>query len=187
MRPNNDGASGADGDWAHEHRYRTLVATPAVRAALHRNAARARLPLSAEELLSRAASVTPLMGRPMLDGAARGRRLGLALRLRTGRTREAEPAAPVGRVIAAVLCSLALRAQEVRAVAQHEDGCTLTADIPSDARTFGGVLEVTVTGGPAGPTSVRAKAEIPGQLVDWGRSRQALDTLVADLHAPDLV
>ncbi|MBA8947575.1 MULTISPECIES: hypothetical protein [Streptomyces] len=180
------GGTATDGGWAHEHRYDVLLATPAVHEAVRRNAARARRPMSAQEFLSRAASLTPLVGAPMLGGAERGRRLGLALRLRTGRTREAELPVPVGRVLAAVLCSLALRAQEVRAVAQHEDGCTLTADIPSDARTFGGVLEVCVTRAAPGTTSVRAKAEIPGQLIDWGTSRRTLDTLLADLNAPDL-
>ncbi|AOT60317.1 MULTISPECIES: hypothetical protein [Streptomyces] len=186
MRQTPDPAGPEDG-WPHEHRYEVLIATPAVREAVRRSAEGARHPVSAEEFLSRAAAVMPLVGGSMLRGAARGRRLALALRVRTGKTAEALLPEPVGRVVTAVLCSMARHAQPVRAVEQHEDGCTLTAEIPSDARTYGGVLEVTVTRSADGATSVRAKAQIPGQLVDWGKSRRTLDSLVADLRAPDPV
>ncbi|MBA0053933.1 hypothetical protein E0L36_24700 [Streptomyces sp. AJS327] len=172
------------GGWWDEHRYEVLVSTPEVREAVSASAAGARAPMSAEEFLARAFAVLPFVGHQAVHGAAHGNRLGRRLGLRTGRTREEALPRPVGWVTTAVLCSLARHAQPVSAVEQHADGCTLTAEIPSDARTFGGVLTVTVGRGAEGHTTVRARAEIPGQLLDWGRSRQALDTLLADLRCP---
>ncbi|MFF4078805.1 hypothetical protein ACFYZN_05305 [Streptomyces sp. NPDC001777] len=183
MEPDTGGTGPGDG-WPDEHRYEVLVRVPAVRDAITASASRTRLPMSAEEFLSRAASAVPLVGRPVLRGAEHGRRLGRKLRFRTGKSYETELAQPVGRALVAVLCSLALHGQGIRSVEQHEDGCTLTADIPSDARTFGGVLTVTVTRSGGHASAVRAKAEIPGQLVDWGRSKQALAALAADLGNP---
>ncbi|MFJ2899412.1 hypothetical protein ACIO87_31615 [Streptomyces sp. NPDC087218] len=183
MEPDTGGTGPGDG-WPDEHRYEVLVRVPAVRDAITASASRTQLPMSAEEFLSRAASAVPLVGRPMLRGAEHGRGLGRKLRFRTGKSYETELAQPVGRALVAVLCSLALHGQGIRSVEQHEDGCTLTADIPSDARTFGGVLTVTVTRSGHGTSAVRARAEIPGQLVDWGRSKQALAALAADLGNP---
>lgn len=101
---------------------------------------------------------------------------------RTGKSQAAEFTAPIGHVIAAVLCSLARNSQAVTKAEQLEDGCILTAGISSDWKTYGGNLTVDVRRIPQG-TAVEATATIPGQLYDWGKSKKVLATLVADVPA----
>jgi hypothetical protein len=173
----------AGADWSGDHRFEVVIGIPVVRAAISGCAARAGVPMSAEEFLARAAAVVPAFGRAMNRGAIGGRALALSRGWGTGTSRDAEIPAPIGRVIACVLCSMAFHAQAVQAVEQREDGCTLTAGIPSDRKTFGGVLRVSVDRGDGGTTTVRAQAQIPGQLYDWGKSKQTLAALFADLLA----
>jgi hypothetical protein len=183
MPAENDGyrADAAD-DWYGEHRFAVITNIPAVSRAIGSCAAHAPARMSAEEFLARAAVVFP-RGPAMRRGAARGHGLALRLGWRTVKSREAELPAPVGRVIASVLCSLAYHGQTVDSVEQREDGCTLTAEIPSDFKTFGGVLEVNVRRGSGGSTTMHATAQIPGQLFDWGKSKQTLAALFADVLA----
>jgi hypothetical protein len=185
MSAERDG-NGADAaaDWADEHRFEVIIAVPVVREAISGCAAHARVPMSAEEFLARAAVVLPALGRAIRSGsAARGRARALKRGWRTGRSQETGIPAPIGRVIASVLCSMAYHGQAVHCVEQREGGCTLTAEIPSDRKTFGGVLQVDIDGGDDRTTTVHAKAEIPGQLYDWGKSRQTLAALFADILA----
>lgn len=145
----------------------------------------ARQGMSGEEFLLRFANsltVVPGAKTAFLSGVARGRERGLQRGYQTGKSQSAEFAAPVGHVIAAVLCSLARNSQAVTATEQLEDGCRITADIPSDRRTFGGILTVAIGPGPQG-TAVEAGATIPGQVYDWGKSKKVLATLVADVPA----
>lgn len=178
--------NGADAgaDWADDHRFEVITSVPVVRDAVSACAAHARVPLSVEEFLQRAAVVFPALGRALDRGAAaRGRQFALKRGWRTGRSREAETSAPVGRVIASVLCSMALHGQVVHSVEQGADGCTLIAEIPADRKTFGGVLHVRIARGAARGSVLQAQAEIPGQLYDWGKSKQTIADLFAGVLA----
>lgn len=174
---------GAGTSWEYEHRYTVLVTHPAVCQAVYRSASRAEVGMSAEAFLAVAAEMVPLVGETLPGSAEQGRRLGAWLGFRRKATREAQLGIPVGRAIARTLCSLALHGQGIRRVDQYVHGCSVTADIPSDVKTFGGVLAVTVTG-TGNSTNVRAQAEIPGQLIDWGKSRQTLTAFLSDLELP---
>lgn len=183
MSAGHDGhVADAGGDWYAEHRFEVITSVPAVSSAIGSCAAHAPTRMSAEEFLARAAVVLP-HGTAIRRGSARGRALALRWGLRTDKSRETEIPAPVGQVIASVLCSLAYHGQAVHSVEQREDGCTLTAEIPSDLKTFGGVLQVSVSRGSSGSTTVHATAQIPGQLYDWGKSKQTLAALFADVLA----
>ncbi|MGW1809818.1 hypothetical protein [Streptomyces sp. NPDC002078] len=173
MSAEQDG-NGADAaaDWADEHRFEVIIGVPVVRQAISSCAAHAQVPMSAEEFLARAAVVFPALGRAIRSGsAARGRARALKRGWRTGRSQETGIPAPIGRVIASVLCSMAYHGQAVHSVEQREGGCTP------------GVLQVDIDGGDDRTTTVHAKAEIPGQLYDWGKSRQTLAALFADILA----
>lgn len=174
----------ASPDWADEYRFEVIIGIPVVRKAVSSCAAHARIPMSAEEFLAKAAVAFPALGGAMHRGAAtRGRTWALKRGWRTGTSRVAEIPAPVGRTIASVLCSMAFHGQVVRSVEQWEDGCTLIAEIPSDRKTFGGVLHVHIDRSAHRSTTLHAGAEIPGQLYDWGKSKQTLADLFADVLA----
>lgn len=146
----------------------------------------AHVGMSAEEFLLQFANTLPSLmpgaRSAFLRGAARGRERALRRGYKTGKSQVAEFTAPIGHVIAAVLCSLARNSQAVTGTEQLEDGCILTADIPSDAKTFGGTLTIEVERIPNG-TAIEGTATIPGQLYDWGKSKKILATLIADVPA----
>jgi hypothetical protein len=171
-------------DWSEEHRFEVVVAVPAVRISVADCMSRARAPMSADEFLSGFATDLPrTFERAFRRGADRGRDFGERMGLRTAKSRDGRTAAPIGHAIAWALCSLAARAQRVRSVEQAEDGCTLIAAIPSDRRSFGGELRISLRRGGDGGTEIHAEAEIPGQLYDWGTSKKTLAALFADLGA----
>lgn len=179
--------SGADwADWADEHRLEILLARPEVRSMVSACTRNARAGMSAEEFLQQFANSVALLvpgGRSaFLRGAVRGRERALRRGLKTGKSQAAQFAAPIGHVTAAVLCSLARNSQAVTGTEQLEDGCVLTAAVPSDARTFGGILTVEIGRTPQG-TAIEGAVTIPGQLYDWGKSKKVLATLVADVPA----
>jgi len=176
-----DVAGVAGADWSDEHRFAVIVGIPTVRDAVGQRMAQARAPMSAEEFLARVGSVLPNLDGALQRGQQRGRALGQSLGTRTGKVRDGECSAPIGWVIADALCSLAGRAQAIQSVEQGEDGCTLVAAIPSDRKTFGGVLRIGLTRIADGRCAVHAEAEIPGQLIDWGKSKQTLADLFTDL------
>lgn len=171
-------------DWADEHRLESLLAHPEVRSMVSACARNAQAGMSGEEFLLQFANTMAALipgGRSaFLHGAARGRERGLRRGYQTGKSHPTEFTAPIGHVITAVLCSLARNCQAVTGTEQLDDGCILTADIPSDWKTFGGTLTIEVRRIPNG-TAVEGTATIPGQLYDWGKSKKVLATLIADV------
>lgn len=174
------------GVWADECRLELLLARPEVKSMVSACVQNAHADMSAEDFLLQVANTLPLampgMRSVFLRGAARGRERGLRRGFKTGKSQVAEFNAPIGYVIAAVLCSLARNSQAVTGTEQLEEGCVLTADIPSDAKTFGRILTIEVARMPNG-TAIEGTATIPGQLYDWGKSKEVLATLIADVPA----
>jgi hypothetical protein len=177
-------APDASGHWSAEHRVELLLARPELRSMLDACTRNATTSMSADQFLARAAAAMPIpfTGAAMLRGAARGRRTALRIGVRTGKSASAEFAAPIGYVTAAVLCSLARNTQPLTSVEDLKDGSALTAEIQPDRKTFGGVLTIELRGTSAG-TTLSAQAAIPGQIYDWGKSKQTLATLIADVPA----
>lgn len=88
--------------------------------------------------------------------------------------------APPGRVIAAILCSLASRGQTLREGAQAEDGCVLTGVLPSSAWHWAGTIAAEIARDGTS-TTVSATVNIPGQAFAWGRGTKAAAELLADV------
>ena len=173
----------ADEDWAHETRYDALVAIPEVRERIARNADLAEKRMTGEEFLALADKIggkAGLLPVPVAPVAQLVQPIYEDMGIRTGKTRAERVRWPVGRVIVAVLCSLARHGMTIRSVRQADDGCIVEAEIPSDVRSFGGTLVVTV-GRANGTTDVEAATKIGGQLFDWGKSAACLRELFADI------
>jgi hypothetical protein len=181
----NEGGVGGGVHWTDDPRFEVIVDVPVFRDAVSACAANApRLAMSAEQFLAVAAAVIPIRGLSRLpQSARRGRGVALKLGLRTGESRDDQVPAPVGLAIATVLCSMVYHGQRVTSVEQGESGCTLVGEIPSDRKTFGGVLRVSVERLDSRRSTIQAAANIPGQLYDWGKSKQTLAALFADILA----
>jgi hypothetical protein len=164
-------AAGAESrNWQQEFRYAELVRVPQVRAAIHYHASLARRGVTGEQFLGLCDKVVPL-GVSMELVASLIQPLYASWGLGTGQQRSVQVAAPIGRVMLNVLCSLAARGQSLRRVEQGSDGCCFEAVIPSDIWSFAGDLLITVRQH-AGNTEVEAAAKVKGQLYDWGKSQR---------------
>jgi hypothetical protein len=160
-----------------------LIGVPEIRERIARQAALSHKGVSAEQFMAAADKVLgPLMAipvplEPMLELS---QRINSKLGLRTGKHGSERLAWPVGRVIVAVLCSLARHGIEISSVRQAQDGCVIEAVTPSGPTSLTGTLVTTVTRDGAG-THVDAAATIHGQLLDYGTSKARLRNLFDDI------
>ncbi|MDR3635895.1 MAG: zinc ribbon domain-containing protein [Isosphaeraceae bacterium] len=171
-------------DWSREVRYDVLVAHPEVRDLLARASGGNHWNVSAETCLK--------LYDKFLAKAVGGIELGelativvplfTRMGVRATKQRTATIAAPAGRTIVAVLCSLAARGNTIKDVHQARDGCAIEAVLPSDVWSWEGTLLVTVVA--AGDRShLEARTTIGGQMYDWGKSERRLDFLVSDVQS----
>lgn len=168
-----------EGDWQDDCRYERILRVDAVRTVIARHAAAAPKGLTGEAVLELydklVASPVPLASlatvlQPLYDSWG----------IRTTKERVEAIAAPVGRVIALVLCSLARNGQKIEKVEQFDAGCLLIAELPSSVCALAGQLTVGIERRPK-RTKVTAATRIPGQMYDWGKSQRCLDVLFKDL------
>lgn len=177
-------AARAAGGWQESVDYRFILHHPEVQELISAAAGRQAGGMTAEQFLSAA---QPLLGAagvavPLDVVAGLAQPLYAKLGVRTGKESSAHFQSPPGRVIAAVLCSLAGRGQALESMEQASDGCVLTAKLPSSVWAFGGTLIVTIEADEAG-TQVAAATSIPGQIYDWGHSKRVLSALLQDVPA----
>ncbi len=167
-------------DWENDARYENIVRVEAVRAVIAGHAAGATKGLSGEALL---AIYDKIVSSPVsFEGIASVvQPLYAKWGVRTGKDRTETIDAPIGRAIARALCSLASKGQAIQGVEQGEDGCLLTAELPSSVTSFQGELKISLQRAGDG-THVAAATHIPGQVYDWGKSNRSLDRLFADLR-----
>ena len=82
----------------------------------------------------------------------------------------------------AAICSLARYGRALTQVHQGEDGCVLEAVIPRTMCSLEGELIISIRRDQGG-SQVEAATKIPGQLFDWGKSKQCLNQLFEDLES----
>ncbi len=170
-------------DWRETTRYRVVLAHPEVKALVAEAAKAKRAGMSADEFMK--------LAQPMLNAAGSG---GVPMKLiaeiatpiyakmgvKIGKDAKNAYATPFGRVLAAILCSLASRNQALVAIQEGTDGCVVQAEVPSSLTTGKGNLTLTLERKPEG-TVVASAVVFPGQSSDWGRSQRTLEELHQDI------
>ena len=170
-------------DWRETTNYRVVLAHPEVKALIADAAKASKAGMSADEFMK--------LAQPVLDAAGSG---GVPMKLiaeiatpiyakmgvKTGKDAKNGYATPYGRVLAAILCSLASRNQRLIAIEEGTDGCVVQAEIPSSMTTWKGKMSLTVERKPEG-TLVSSAVVFEGQSSDWGRSKRVLDDLHQDI------
>lgn len=169
--------------WADTVNYEAIVRVPEVRTMVARAAEQATQRLSGEDFLKFCdKAFAPLYGGvPVGKLASIAQPLYSTMGLNTGKEQRRIFPKPPGRVIVALLCSLARRGRPLRQVRQAADGCMFEATLPSDVWSFAGDLLVEVRADAAG-TAVEARTVVKGQLFDWGKSKRCLEELLSDLE-----
>lgn len=170
-------------DWRETTNYRVVLGHPEVKALIAEASKTTKAGMSAEEFLK--------LAQPVLNAAGAG---GVSMKLiaeiatpiyarmgvKTGKDAKNGYATPYGRVLAAILCSLASRSQTLIAVQEGTDGCVVQAEIPSSLTTWKGKLTLSVERKPEG-TLVTSAVVFEGQSSDWGRSKRVLEELHQDI------
>ncbi|MFN3912338.1 hypothetical protein [Hyphomonas sp.] len=175
--------SGPLEDWRETTNYRVVLGHPEVKALIADASKATKAGMSGEEFLK--------LAQPVLNAAGAG---GVSMTLiteiaaplyakmgvKTGKDAKNGYATPYGRVLAAILCSLASRSQTLIAVQEGTDGCVIQAEIPSSLTTWKGKLTLSVERRPEG-SLVTSAAVFEGQASDWGRAKRVLEALHQDI------
>jgi hypothetical protein len=170
-------------DWRATTNYRVVLAHPEVKALIADASKASKAGMSADEFMK--------LAQPVLDAAGSG---GVPMKLiaeiaapmyakmgvKTGKDAKNGYATPYGRVLAAILCSLASRNQTLIAIEEGTDGCVVQAEIPSSMTTWKGKMSLTLERRPEG-TLVSSAVVFEGQSSDWGRAKRVLDDLHQDI------
>ncbi len=174
---------GPPSDWSREVRYDVLVVHPEVRNLLAEAGRANPLNISAEKLMKVYDKflAKAVGGIEVTDLSAIVVPILTRMGVKTTTQRSETIAAPVGRTIVAVLCSLAARGNTIKNVHQARDGCAIEASLPSNAWSWEGTLLVTVTAD-GERTRLDLGATIAGQVHDWGKSARRLELLVNDVR-----
>jgi hypothetical protein len=169
-------------DWTQLTDYQALLRVREVRDRIAQHAAKCKTKFSGEQFLKCCDKVlTPLTGGvPLTIIASIAQPLSEKLGLKMCKTQAELLSDPPGKVIVALLCSMARNGQKLGQVDQAANGCTIHAAMPSDLWSLKGdlVVAVRVEGN---MTVVEAGLTIPGQVYDWGKSQRALRQLFDDL------
>jgi hypothetical protein len=164
--------------WFHEHRVEVLLLNELVRSRIARytNSSKPGGVLNEIERAFSSGRDGFLFG-VALTGSVLLQR---ASRMHPGQKRTEEVSWPVGRAIVAVLCSLAIRNQELAEVTQVNDGCTLAAKISLSSFSIPGFLVVGIHGDENG-SLIEAETQIPSGIIPWMKSKRILETLHDDI------
>ncbi len=157
-------------DWTTLTDYTTMIGIPEVRDRIAQHAHGAKKKLTGEEFLECCDKVlTPLTGGvPLAMIAKFTQPISEKLGLKTGQARVQRLAEPPGKVLVAVLSSLAENNQQLGEVTQLPNGCIIRAAMPSDLWSLKGDLIVTVRY--EGNTTLdRSRAHNPGSALRLGQ------------------
>lgn len=173
--------------WQIDSRYDRIVQIKSVREAISQSTANAKATLSGEAFLDICDKIvaSPI---PLSNLAAIVQPIYDSWGIRTGKARSESLNQPVGLSIARTLCSFARNSQTFKTAEQIEDGCLLSAELPSTICSLKGTISVVLRSKDDRQTVVDARTGIPGQLYDWGKSERCLQQLFNDLVTglPDL-
>ena len=167
--------------WAKEVRYENLIRIKEVRDLVSKHAAMAKKNLTLEELTAFCDKMIPL-GISIEKSIESARTINEQIGIKTGKEYSDNFLNPPGIMIVSALCSFARNGIVLRQVQQYEDGCLLEAVVPSSIWSYEGILYVSVRKAGTG-TRVDAATLIKGQIFDWGKSKNCLEVLFADLKA----
>lgn len=170
-------------DWTMQLNYENLLSVPTARARIAASGRGASIGLTSQDLLAIFDAVSPIgisLGKlntallPIYD----------KLGIKTLRWAQNRFVAPPGRVLLALLCVMARESLTVTEVQQDVDLCQIAVDIPSSLVTNPGQLFVVLQTDSTG-VYLEMRTRIPGQLVDFGKSKRLIQTVLTGI-ASDL-
>jgi hypothetical protein len=170
--------------WTESLQYDVVLASPEPRKRISAASRDARKGVTGEDLLAVFDAVSPIgfsLGKlsnailPIYD------KLGIKI----DRESQALFDAPPGRVILAVLCTLATKSLAIADVRQDSSRCSLSADLPWGLMTNPGKLHALIM---ADDPYIRVSIamRISGQWYDFGKTKRLIDEMFEAIHG-DLI
>ncbi|TWU57640.1 hypothetical protein [Rubripirellula reticaptiva] len=168
-------------DWTNSIHYQTVLDHPVARARIAASAKIAKPGVTGEDLLEVFDAVSPIgfsLGKftkailPIYD------KLGIKMDRQTQGVFDTSP----GRLMLAVLCTIASKAWVIDEVHQSIDQCSLSTELPSGLITNRGRLHVLIEACD-GYCRITFNATISGQLYDWGKSNRLMSDMFSDICA----
>lgn len=166
--------------WTESIQYETVLANPEPRERISAAGRRATEGVTGDDLLAVFDAVSPIgfsLGKftnailPIYD----------KLGIKTDRESQAMFDAPPGRVMLAVLCTLAAKSLAIADVRQDPNKCSLSAEIPSGLITNRGKLHVLISVQDL-DVQVSLATTISGQWYDFGKSKRLIDEMFEAIH-----
>jgi zinc-ribbon domain len=170
-------------DWRETMSYRVVLSHPEVKGLIDQASQASKAGMTGEEFLKLAQPLLKASGAgdvPMQLIIEIAQPMYAKLGIKTGKEARQGYKTSYGRVLAAMLCSMASRKQTLVAIHEGTDGCIVEAEIPSSLTTWKGRLNATLERKAEG-TMVTSAAVFEGQAADWGRAKRLLDELHQDI------
>ena len=166
--------------WTDSIQYEIVLANPEARKRIAAAGRTAVEGVTGEDLLAVFDAVSPIgfsLGKlthailPIYD----------KLGIKTGHASQGIYDAPSGRVMLAVLCTLAAKSLTIADVHQDPEKCSLTAEIPSGLITNRGKLHSLIEVHEL-YISVSLAITISGQWYDWGKSKRMINEIYSSVY-----
>ncbi len=168
--------------WWEEKDLKLVVENPAVQDIIKHYIAQSKKSISADVFLKRIdLLLSPLAGVSVQKIADVSLPIYKKLGVKTGKSKTVVYTDVIQKVVVKVLCSLAKNNYPLLEAKEALNGMILIAEIPSDMKTFGGEVIISLQENEA-EVEVRIDAKIKGQLFDWGKSKSVIKNIHRDIE-----
>ena len=173
--------------WREESDLSLIIENPKVQTIIRGVLEKSKKSISADEFLKRVdLLLSPLTGISLKKMTDILLPLYKKLGIKTGKSKTAYYSDIIQEVLLKTLCSLAKNNYPLIEVKQAYNGIILIAEIPSDMRTFGGKVIISLQENDE-EVQVSIDAKIKGQLYDWGKSKSVIKNIYKDIEELKLV
>lgn len=168
--------------WWEEKDLKLVVENPEVQDIIKHYLAQSKKSISADVFLKRIdLLLSPLAGVSVQKIADVSLPIYKKLGVKTGKSKTVVYTDVIQKVVVKVLCSLAKNNYPLLEAKEALNGMILIAEIPSDMKTFGGEVIISLQENEA-EVEVRIDAKIKGQLFDWGKSKSVIKNIHRDIE-----
>lgn len=172
--------------WWEEKDLKLVVENPEVQEIIKHYVAQSKKSASADVILKRIDTLfSPLTGLSLKEVADVVLPVYKKLGVKTGKSKTVYYTDVIQKTLLKTLCALVKNNYPLIEVKEAFNGIILIAEIPSDMKTFGGEVIVSLKENEA-EVEVGIDAKIKGQLFDWGKSKSVVKNIHKDIEEFEL-
>ncbi|WP_298427390.1 hypothetical protein [uncultured Kordia sp.] len=169
-------------NWWEEKDLKRVVENSEVQDVIKHYLAQSKKSISADDFLHKMDTIfSPLTGVSLKKVAEVSLPIYKRLGVKTGKSKTVHYTDVIQKMLLKILCSLAKNNYPLIEAKQAVNGMILIGEIPSDMKTFGGEVVVSLKENEE-EIEVRVDAKIKGQLFDWGKSKSVIKNIYKDIE-----